>query len=300
VIVTTYPEHHLDKLDTVERRCALMNLEYASESWGHGEGPYYCDDSRIPGLWYVWERTNDGGYVAVGPGRYPGQYNWDTVPWLHCSSCGDRLKKVGVNARCGRQLLRGTQARDENPPPCKLCCELGRICCSACCTEERAAPLREKAALLRAELKETTERLAGSNGLDADESCYFIEGVGTGLIKIGFTGSVKRRLQTLRTMSPTELRVLAVFRGGCVLEKRLHQELAAARVHGEWFRDCPELRAALERLSAPDSPVLKSFPLSTMNARVRAIHGELKELEYAIERIERGWPELSENEGEAA
>lgn len=73
---------------------------------------------------------------------------------------------------------------------------------------------------------------------------YFIQCDG-GPIKIGVALNVTDRLQTLQCGSPVKLRVIGCLAGGYELEAKLHRRLAAYRLHGEWFVDSPEVRAAL-------------------------------------------------------
>lgn len=67
---------------------------------------------------------------------------------------------------------------------------------------------------------------------------YFIEAVGAGLIKIGYTaGKAEDRLKQLQTGCPHKLRVLATFDGyDQEDEQRIHRELDHLRDKGEWFR----------------------------------------------------------------
>lgn len=64
---------------------------------------------------------------------------------------------------------------------------------------------------------------------------YFIECSVTGLIKIGQTKSIVKRIKSLQTGSPTILWLKhAVIYDG-YLETKLHQKFKSSRVHGEWF-----------------------------------------------------------------
>lgn len=56
-----------------------------------------------------------------------------------------------------------------------------------------------------------------------------------GLVKIGFTGDVLRRLVTLQAHSPEALIVLVTVPGGIETEAALHERFAEDRRHGEWF-----------------------------------------------------------------
>lgn len=75
---------------------------------------------------------------------------------------------------------------------------------------------------------------------------YFIEAVGCGRIKVGFTkGDPAERCRSLQTGCPFPLRVIAVFRGSQRGESELHRQWAALRVAGnvEWFVDDPTIRS---------------------------------------------------------
>ncbi len=83
---------------------------------------------------------------------------------------------------------------------------------------------------------------------------YFLEAVGVGNIKIGFTDSLDAsdRLSDLQTGSPVPLRLLGTIPGTMADEKDLHRRFASALACGrEWFKPVPELLA----LIAPKEPL---------------------------------------------
>ncbi len=82
---------------------------------------------------------------------------------------------------------------------------------------------------------------------DLEQTCrvYFIEAVGTGLVKIGYAGNVDSRLTALLTASAHPLKLLGTMKGGPILEGELHLQLAEHRSHGEWFRRCDRLDSIL-------------------------------------------------------
>lgn len=82
---------------------------------------------------------------------------------------------------------------------------------------------------------------------------YFIEGVGTGLVKIGWTIDVAARWADLSTMSPAPLNLLAVMPGGRTKEQELHGLLAEYRHHGEWFIRCRALNSVIAKAALPDA-----------------------------------------------
>ena len=68
---------------------------------------------------------------------------------------------------------------------------------------------------------------------------YIIENCDNGLVKIGYSLDPQRRCASLQTGSSAELRVAHRAEvdpnRAAVLERKLHQEMAHARVRGEWF-----------------------------------------------------------------
>jgi len=78
------------------------------------------------------------------------------------------------------------------------------------------------------------------------ENCcriYFIEAVGMGLIKIGYTIDPAKRFMTMLTMSPAPLSLLGSISGGPQKETEIHAQLEPHRLHGEWFKATPEVMA---------------------------------------------------------
>lgn len=76
----------------------------------------------------------------------------------------------------------------------------------------------------------------------AEGNIYFLQGLETGLIKIGLsTSDVEERIKAIRAMSPDQLRLLRVLPGGHSMEAFFHQTFKQARQHGEWFKPTPEL-----------------------------------------------------------
>ena len=66
---------------------------------------------------------------------------------------------------------------------------------------------------------------------------YYIACPETERMKIGFTrGSSEKRLRSLQTGSPTELRIFAEHPGFIEDERFIHEHFADTRVHGEWFQ----------------------------------------------------------------
>ncbi|MDN5919382.1 MAG: GIY-YIG nuclease family protein [Pseudonocardia sp.] len=64
---------------------------------------------------------------------------------------------------------------------------------------------------------------------------YLIGSPGHDLVKIGHTGNLITRFRGLQLMSPIPLVVHGYWVGGPDEERRLHDEFADLRRHGEWF-----------------------------------------------------------------
>jgi len=75
---------------------------------------------------------------------------------------------------------------------------------------------------------------------------YFILAADAGKIKIGKTVDVKKRLSTLRTMSPVQLDLICTIRYDGELERRIHQHFAEHRAHGEWFEAHEDILSFIE------------------------------------------------------
>lgn len=82
-------------------------------------------------------------------------------------------------------------------------------------------------------------------------SVYFITCRKTGMVKIGCAYDPFERLKTLQTGSPTKLKIEALLKGAAKREREIHKLLAKHRVHGEWFRICPEIEAIIREVAKP-------------------------------------------------
>ena len=76
---------------------------------------------------------------------------------------------------------------------------------------------------------------------------YFIGEAG-GAIKIGVATCVRARLKTLQAHNPKQLEVLAMVRGGEVLESAYHALFAAHRLNNEWFAPAPAIMTEIRCL----------------------------------------------------
>lgn len=80
---------------------------------------------------------------------------------------------------------------------------------------------------------------------------YFIEAVGTGFVKIGFTKQMAGlRLRELQTASPHELKLLTWLEDFDRRESTVHARFAHLRHRGEWFKLDEALRAFIADVAA--------------------------------------------------
>ncbi|MEV7342907.1 GIY-YIG nuclease family protein [Streptomyces sp. NPDC093544] len=107
------------------------------------------------------------------------------------------------------------------------------------------------------------------NGNAAGSVVYLIgsEAAG-GMVKIGRTVDVPKRLATFQTASPARLAVLWTTPGGSALEAALHREFAHRRRNGEWFDLGPDpvsaVRDALVRIGPNPDPGTDPLPDPSM------------------------------------
>lgn len=85
-------------------------------------------------------------------------------------------------------------------------------------------------------------------------------------IKIGTTKQLSARLSQMQGGNPTKLVVLATVEGSFAHERAVHQELAEHRIKGEWFADCQQVRAAVERYTRDGITPLPSSRAGTSKA----------------------------------
>jgi hypothetical protein len=110
---------------------------------------------------------------------------------------------------------------------------------------------------------------------------YFIQ-TANGSIKIGFAIRPLHRFATLQVGSSETLTLLGVFSGTRVDEKRLHKQLEASWVRGEWFHPSPEVMALAAQLGqAPSIPkpeypgVHHAIERESLEAAIKSTHGNL-------------------------
>jgi len=75
---------------------------------------------------------------------------------------------------------------------------------------------------------------------------YFVGNRDLGIVKIGYTTKLKRRMASLRTGSPVPIKLFAVIFADASLETRLHEHFKSSRKHGEWFTISADLEHCID------------------------------------------------------
>lgn len=84
---------------------------------------------------------------------------------------------------------------------------------------------------------------------DADGGViYFIEAEGLGLVKIGFSRNLSKRLRVLRASSPVPLLLIKTVRASIQTEQALIAVFSKYNAHHEWFKYHATLRQFIQGL----------------------------------------------------
>lgn len=96
---------------------------------------------------------------------------------------------------------------------------------------------------------------------------YFIEAP-DGLIKIGWTSDLARRVNNLAVGSSGPIKVLATTPGGRTLEAHLHERFSDDRVQGEWFKPSDDLRGLVKLILSGTTDVFAEGLVATEDLAV--------------------------------
>lgn len=129
-------------------------------------------------------------------------------------------------------------------------------------------------------------------------SVYFVECAG--LIKIGHTANIQKRLSSLRTGAPAPMVLLGQVAGARDLEQYLHFTVREHHSHREWFFDRPAVREVIATVMRdgpgavgfeprPIPPEAKSIPpgwnWATVERKLEEISLRLDQI-YVARRLE--------------
>jgi hypothetical protein len=76
---------------------------------------------------------------------------------------------------------------------------------------------------------------------------YFLKGLTTGNIKIGYSHDLRNRMVSIRTSCAERLQLLLVLDGDQSTEAAIHRILRPWRQRGEWFSDSEDVLHLIER-----------------------------------------------------
>ena len=82
--------------------------------------------------------------------------------------------------------------------------------------------------------------------MQPDSQVYFLLAPSVGMVKIGRSIDIERRLQEIRLICPVPLDLLGYVPGSWDVETQYHRDWSSLRRHGEWFEAAPTLLAKLQ------------------------------------------------------
>jgi hypothetical protein len=100
--------------------------------------------------------------------------------------------------------------------------------------EARLARARRELAAFNAEWNAAAEERMSLTP-PRERGVYFVEAIGTGLVKIGWAKIIAKRFAALQRMNGAQLRLLRWEPGWRSDERTMHERWAYLRTHGEWF-----------------------------------------------------------------
>ena len=101
---------------------------------------------------------------------------------------------------------------------------------------------------------------------------------GVGPVKVGFSSSPKKRLQTCACWSPYPLSIIALIevdkKTGRYIERQFHERYLGWRLHSEWHEPCSLILSDVASISAGTFDLTG---LPTPSAGVHALRGNIGE-----------------------
>lgn len=146
------------------------------------------------------------------------------------------------------------------------------------CSITEALPSASEARRLRREAKaiETVKAMKGSRPQKEPEVVEFPSDPGpddlvyfmysAGLIKIGYTTDIYRRLNDLTNMGGAPIVLIGVLPATIQYERMLHRIFKADRKHGEWFHLSDQIRRFLQCLDDAASVTMPPEVLPTIGS----------------------------------
>lgn len=115
-----------------------------------------------------------------------------------------------------------------------------------------------------------------------------------GLIKIGYTDNLHRRVQDIISQTPTPVVFMGYMPGDRAVEAHFHQRFKAAHFSGEWFVAKPDILSIFEAILIPELPKLE--PKTRARQRASNIRENETLRELLRKAAARRWPDLQHGE----
>lgn len=117
---------------------------------------------------------------------------------------------------------------------------------------------------------------------NARHNVYFVQNPGNGLVKIGYSGDLSRRVLAISNGLGCAVRVLRQLPGGPRTEKWLHRKFADLRVRGEWFRFDEAMMSVVPPDEVPCVPVVISHRDIRLSLRERVTAAGTRGVEIGL------------------
>lgn len=148
--------------------------------------------------------------------------------WIDSTDCYGTIYEIGIAFALGKKIGIGHPVKAfENSSELWLCC-------TGCSLYPSSSPVESLRLFVDGESQIT-------NGY-----VYFIEALGIGHIKIGWSINPLKRLAQLQTGSAARLQLLGYIPGKKPFEQKLHKDFAHLCHHDEWFHGTEELRSYIQ------------------------------------------------------
>lgn len=113
----------------------------------------------------------------------------------------------------------------------------------------------EKRVLLNEINSQITNILRSADSDECEGFVYFIQGVQTKLIKVGYSANVVMRMKEHQTGSPDILKCICYTYGTFEIENQFHRLLIPFVSHGEWFNLPDQIWNHIKRRTRPGLPI---------------------------------------------
>jgi hypothetical protein len=93
---------------------------------------------------------------------------------------------------------------------------------------------------------------------------YFIQAEPGGLVKIGYTENLDKRLRIIQSHSPLKMKIIGKIRGSRATEAEIHSKFNKDRKHGEWFVSSERLMKLIEIHGDNESDIFPEIDITNL------------------------------------